>query len=90
MTDYDGNLLEGLTSNIAVIVQDDNGKERLITPRSDNVLEGTVISAIIDEICPRLGIPAESGVLNVSDWRSWKAAFLTSLFTFNRSCNSVK
>lgn len=69
----DGSILEGLSSNFAVITKDGS----LHTAPDDLVLPGTIMK-IVKEACEKLGIPIDLATPKLPENQEWQAAFITS------------
>ncbi|KAI8613368.1 hypothetical protein BC830DRAFT_1170309 [Chytriomyces sp. MP71] len=77
LSDADGNLHEGLTSNFFVFVRDPDGSPCLITAPLSAVLNGTVLGAI-QKTCERHGIRFRFQFPREAEAETWLGAFITS------------
>ncbi|ORY33237.1 hypothetical protein BCR33DRAFT_723219 [Rhizoclosmatium globosum] len=77
LTDTDGNIYEGLTSNFFVVVQDGDGKLAVVTAPVQHVLGGTILRNV-ESVCGRLGIRFRYEFPKVGSVSTWVGAFVTS------------
>lgn len=77
----DGNLLEGLITNLFIVVEKESGDMVVQTaPVEAGVLPGTMRARVI-EACKHAGISVEDNICpNVSERHLWREAFLTNRY----------
>jgi branched-subunit amino acid aminotransferase/4-amino-4-deoxychorismate lyase len=77
----EGNVLEGLITNLFIVVEKESGDMVVQTaPVEAGVLPGTMRARVI-EACKHAGIPIEYSVCpNVSERHLWREAFLTNRY----------
>ncbi|MBF0095514.1 MAG: aminotransferase class IV, partial [Alphaproteobacteria bacterium] len=72
LLDPDGFIAEGTGDNVFIVK---NGK--VITPEGRNILRGISRATVIEDLCPRLGLPVEERNIEPYDVHSADEAFMT-------------